>query len=110
MCLVECLDDVQGNLIAHVEQQDRKIKSNIKKLKNISSSSSNEKECCSFEIQFVPELESTCKIDIELVEYNTENILYGDSIKIQVKAVDFLIIPFPLLPFHINTNSTFNRK
>lgn len=142
---VDCLDtDGHGNLIASVEQSDRKLKSSIKRIKThqqhqqqVTSSASSTTDTAgagvavasstststtttttsagpttttdtnSFEISFVPELETTCKIDIELVD-SLENILYGDSIKIEPKALDFQVVPFPLLPFHINVKGTFN--
>lgn len=141
--------DGHGNLIASVEQGDRKLKSSIKRIKSSSSPQTNPNnntstttssidsavssgggggavtstsststttttattnttnDANSFEISFVPEIEATCKVDIELVD-SLENVLYGDSIKIDVKAIDFQVVPFPLLPFHINVKGTFN--
>jgi hypothetical protein len=49
----------------------------------------------------VPENECDCKIEIEFIDISTQTLLYGDSFDLQVKAADYLIIPYPLNPVQV---------
>lgn len=88
--------------MAHVEQEDRKIRPIVKSIKK-------DENLSIFEVNFVPEAESMCKIDLEYVD-KSDNILNGSIFRINAKALDFLVIPFPLMPFQINKKCSFNSK
>lgn len=104
--LVDLKDGLDGNLNVLVEQEDRKLKSNVKKTRSASASLLPD---VSFEVTFVPEIESMCRVEIECVDPN-ENVLCGNVLKLNARAVDFVIYPFPLLPFPINSTCSFKRK
>ena len=57
----------------------------------------------------MPELETTCRVEIECID-NSEKIVYGDTFKVDVKSMDYIIIPFPLTPFALGKKSSFNCK
>ena len=59
-----------------------------------------------FEVCFTPEIEAMCKIYLEYLNETTHEI-YGDLLKLEAKAHDFVIHPFPLIPFPINKKSEF---
>ncbi|CAF0722221.1 unnamed protein product, partial [Brachionus calyciflorus] len=100
----QCKGLGEGNLYAFIEQQERKIKPSIK---HVHTDIKLNLE--TYEVSFVPEIDSICKIDLEFAD-KYENILNGDSIKLNVKAYDFLIVPYPLSPFPINTRCSFDTK
>jgi hypothetical protein len=83
-----------------IDQNGQKLKPEIR---------TNEHDAQIYDISFVPETESTCRIEIEYCD-SSENIIYGDTFDVSVKQGDFIIIPFPLDPAQINQQSTFKSK
>ncbi len=98
-------DDTDGNLNVYIEQEDRKLKANIKKLETSDMAGQPN----TFEISFVPEIESSCRIEVECLDTN-ENVLCGNLIKVDVQCIDYVLTPYPLQPFPVNTRSSFNCK
>lgn len=91
-------------MVVNVDQLDRKLKPLVRKLE-----ADFYKKVQTYEISFVPELETSCKIDIEFTDTSSK-ILNGDTFNLNVKAVDFLILPFPLIPYSINKKNSFQSK
>jgi hypothetical protein len=85
-----------------VEQTEKKIKPSIKQLKF----NNDDKKIKHYEISFTPESESICKVDLEYVD-SMDNVVTGNSFSIPVKAIDFIIKPYPLEPLPINVKSMF---
>ena len=96
---MDCKNVGDGTLNVCVEQGDRKIKPHIKR---VNKENAEELE---YEINFVPETEDLCRIEIE---FSSDDDIYGDIFKLAVKSSDFLVIPFPLPPFSVNKNASFN--
>lgn len=92
----------EGELCVYIEQEDRKIRPLVKNIQK-------EADSTIYEVSFVPEVESMCKIDLEYIN-KFDNILNGNMFKLDAKALDFLMIPFPLMPFQINTRCSFKSK
>lgn len=96
------MDLPEGKLWVYVEQEDRKIKPLVKNIQKENNSTI-------YQVSFVPEVESMCKIDLEYVN-KFGSILNGNILRIEAKALDFLIIPYPLMPFQVNTKCSFKSK
>lgn len=93
-----------------IEQDERQLKPVVRQLANESMSMdlpSNYYYC--YEICFTPEIEATCRVEIEFID-NSEKIIYGDAFKIEAKSLDFIILPYPLAPFALDKRSSFNCK
>lgn len=86
-------------LNVYIEQQDKTIKATVKNLDD-----------SSYEVTFTPEIESVCEIEIELVDTESNETINGDSLRIDAKAHDFQLVPYPLPPFPVNNRAKFNRK
>ena len=93
----------EGTLNVNIDQEERKLRPEIKQLKYVNTDGNY------YEISFVPEVEGPCRIDFEYID-NANSTIYGDSLVILVRAIDFIIIPFPLQPFPINIENTFKIK
>ena len=98
-------NDIQGNLNVSIDQLDKKLKPTVKNIKNAET---NEKTN-NYEISFVPENDSPCKIDIEYVD-TLENVITGNTFNVKVKAIDFLVKPYPIEPLPINIKSMFTSR
>jgi hypothetical protein len=95
---VSLSNELEGSLNVYVEQEDRKLKANIKKVKI--------DEFNSYEISFIPETDTKCSVECEFIDLN-DNVMCGHLFKIPVYISDFIILPFPLSPFPINTKCSF---
>ncbi len=93
-------DAVEGSISVTIDQNGQKLKPEIR---------NNENDSQVYDISFVPETDSICRIEIEYCD-TSENIIYGDSFDVSVKQGDFILIPFPLEPAQINQQSTFKSK
>ncbi len=103
MHLADCKAPVEGgNLLVSVEQGEKKIKPSIKQLKNNNEQKKNKH----YEITFVPESESLCKVDLEYID-SMDNVVTGNTFSIPAKAIDFIVKPYPLDPLPINVKSMF---
>ncbi len=102
-----CEDIGEGSLNVNIEQEDRQLKPTVKQLPNDLIVTSSNLYYYYYEISFVPESETPCRIEIEFID-NLERLVYGDTFKINVKCIDFIVFPFPLIPFAVNKKSSFN--
>lgn len=66
----------------------------------------NDKDPKIYDISFIPESNTPCKIEIEFTD-GADNFIYGDAFEINVRPADFIIIPFPINPVQINQKCTF---
>ncbi len=94
----------KGKLHAIIQQKERVLKNFTKQLDNNENTDQD-----AFEVCFTPEIEAVCKIYLEYINETNQEI-YGDLLKLDVKAHDFVIQPFPLTPFPINKKSEFTGK
>ena len=87
-----------------VEQDDHKIKVNLNRLPK-----KLESEDFVFEISFTPEIEVTCRVEVECLDLN-ENIICGNVFKLSIGVADYIVMPYPLDPFPIKTRNFFICK
>ncbi len=87
----------------YIEQQEKNLTTSVK---NLSDSEDQSK----LEINFTPETESTCFVELEFYSKISNEIIFSQNFSIVVRPVDFRLIPFPLFPFAVNTVAKFKSK
>lgn len=92
-----------------IEQDNRQLKPIVKQLLNETDSNLSAYYFYFYEISFLPELDTACRIEIECID-NSDKIVYGDTFRVDVKSMDFIVIPFPLTPFALGKKASFNSK
>ncbi len=90
-----------------IEQENRQLKPIVKQLPNETNQHLSAPYFYFYEISFMAELEAPCRVEIEFID-NSEKIVYGDTFKVDVISMDYIIIPFPLTPFALGKKSSFN--